>query len=427
MNSATMMAVFLVLMLLRVPVCAAMGIGALVGLAMMGLPLPTLARYMVEEVRAVTLLAIPFFVLAAAVMNAFGVTRRIFDFANHLVGWMRGGLAQVAIVSNVVFAGISGSALADIAGLGSMIVNAMTRHGYRLEFAAGVTVAASMVAPIIPPSIMFIIYAVMMHVSIGQLFVAGILPGLMIGGVLMLTVWLIAFFRRDAFPAPQRSSWGALGRSALVGAPAILSPAIILAGMVGGIATPTEAGVLAVLYALLLGALYGEITPRRLAEALIGSVRTTAMIMYLTGVGAAMAFVLVSDQVAEALTRQLLALTDQTWLLLLLINLILLVLGAVLETVPAMLIAIPILGPAAVSFGVDPLQFGVILCLNLIIGIMTPPIGLGLFAICAITGLKIERAIVACMIFMPTLLVALLLVTYVPALSTWLPGVMFKP
>jgi tripartite ATP-independent transporter DctM subunit len=427
MNSATMMAVFLVLMLLRVPVCAAMGIGALVGLAMMGLPLPTLARYMVEEVRAVTLLAIPFFVLAAAVMNAFGVTRRIFDFANHLVGWMRGGLAQVAIVSNVVFAGISGSALADIAGLGSMIVNAMTRHGYRLEFAAGVTVAASMVAPIIPPSIMFIIYAVMMHVSIGQLFVAGILPGLMIGGVLMLTVWLIAFFRRDAFPAPQRSSWRALGRSALVGAPAILSPAIILAGMVGGIATPTEAGVLAVLYALLLGALYGEITPRRLAEALIGSVRTTAMIMYLTGVGAAMAFVLVSDQVAEALTRQLLALTDQTWLLLLIINLILLVLGAVLETVPAMLIAIPILGPAAVSFGVDPLQFGVILCLNLIIGIMTPPIGLGLFAICAITGLKIERAIVACMIFMPTLLVALLLVTYVPGLSTWLPGVMFKP
>ena len=241
-----MLVVFIVLMLLRVPVCSAMGFGAITGLALMGLPLSTMARYMVEEVRAVPLLAIPFFVLAAAVMNEFGVTRRIFDFANHLVGWMRGGLAQVAIVSNMVFAGISGSALADIAGLGTIIINAMTRHGYRLEFAAGITVAASIVAPIIPPSIMFIIYAVMMNVSIGKLFVAGIVPGLMIGLVLMITVWVLATFRLEPFPAPQRSSWGELGRSALAGAPAILSPLIILAGMVGGIATPTEAGVLAV-------------------------------------------------------------------------------------------------------------------------------------------------------------------------------------
>jgi len=427
MSSAAMLVVFIVLMLLRVPVCAAMGFGAVAGLSLMGLPLSTMARYMIEESRAVPLLAIPFFVLAAAVMNEFGVTRRIFDFANHLVGWMRGGLAQVAIVSNMVFAGISGSALADIAGLGTIIINAMTRHGYRLEFAAGITVAASIVAPIIPPSIMFIIYAVMMNVSIGKLFVAGIMPGLMIGVVLMITVWVLATFRLEPFPEPQRSSWRALGRSALVGAPAILSPLIILAGMVGGIATPTEAGVLAVLYSLLLGLLYREITWTRISRALSSTVRTTAMIMYLTGIGAAMAFVLISDQVAESMTRQLLALTDQTWVLLLLINLILLVLGALLETVPAMLIAIPILGPAAVNFGVDPLQFGVMLCLNLLIGIMTPPIGLGIFAVCAMTGLKIERAVRACMIFMPTLLIALLLVTYVPQISTWLPSVLFKP
>lgn len=426
MASAAMLAVFLVLMLLRVPVCAAMGFGAVTGLTLMGLPLSTMARYMIEEARAVPLLAIPFFVLAAAVMNEFGVTRRIFDFANNLVGWMRGGLAQVAIVSNMVFAGISGSALADIAGLGTIIINAMTRHGYRLEFAAGVTVAASVVAPIIPPSIMFIIYAVMMNVSIGKLFVAGILPGLMIGLVLMLTVWVLAVFRLEPFPAPQRSSWSALGRSAIAGGPAVLSPLIILAGMVGGIATPTEAGVLAVLYSLLLGVLYREMTWRRIFRALSSTARTTAMIMYLTGVGAAMAFVLISDQIAEVLTRQLLGLTDQTWILLILMNLILLVLGCLLETVPAMLIAIPILGPAAVKFGVDPLQFGVMLCLNLLIGIMTPPIGLGLFAVCAMTGLKLERAVRACLIFMPTLLIALLLVTYVPAISTWLPSVLFK-
>ena len=274
---------------------------------------------------------------------------------------------------------------------------------------------------------MFIIYAVMMNVSIGKLFVAGIMPGLMIGIVLMITVWILATFRLEPFPEPQRSSWGALGRSALAGAPAILSPLIIHAGMVGGIATPTEAGVLAVLYSLLLGLLYREITWTRISRALSSTVRTTAMIMYLTGIGAAMAFVLISDQVAETLTKQLLALTDQTWVLLLLINLILLVLGALLETVPAMLIAIPILGPAAVSFGVDPLQFGVMLCLNLLIGIMTPPIGLGIFAVCAMTGLKIERAVRACLIFMPTLLIALLLITYVPSISTWLPSILFKP
>jgi tripartite ATP-independent transporter DctM subunit len=424
--SLAMMAVFLALLLLRVPVCAAMGFGAMTGLGLLGLPLSTMARYMIEDVRAVPLLAIPFFVLAASVMNEMGVTRRIFDFANNLVGGMRGGLAQVAIVSNVVFAGISGSALADIAGLGSIIINAMTRHGYRIEFAAAIVVAASVVAPIIPPSIMFIIYAVMMNVSIGKLFVAGIVPGLMIGAVLMITVWLFAVLRLHRFPDPTPGTLRGLIRSAASGAPAILSPAIILAGMVGGIATPTEAGVLAVLYSLFLGVLYRELSWARLYRALESSTKTTAMIMYLTGIGSVMAFVITSEQAAEQIARYLLQLTDQTWILLLLINLILLILGCVLETVPAMLISIPILGPVAVKLGMDPLQFGVVLSLNLLIGIMTPPIGLGLFAICAMTGLKLEKVVYACLAFIPTLVIALLILTYVPSLSTWLPGLLFR-
>ncbi len=426
MASLWMMGVFVVLMMLRVPVCASMGFGAIVGLGLSDLPLSTLPRYMIEDVRAVPLLAIPFFVLAAAVMNEMGVTRRIFDFAQHLVGGMRGGLAQVAIVANIIFAGISGSALADIAGLGAIIIRAMTRHGYRLDFAAGIVVAASVIAPIIPPSIMFIIYAVLMNVSIGKLFIAGIIPGLMIGGVLMATVWLFAAFRLEPFPEPQRGTWRGLLRSAISGGPAILSPVIILAGMVGGFATPTEAGVVAVVYSLLLGVFYRELALAPILRALESSIKTTAMIMYLTGVGSVMAFVLTSEQAAELVTRELLSVTDQKWILLLLINLILLFLGCILETVPAMLISIPILGPVAVKLGMDPLQFGVVLTLNLLIGIMTPPIGLGLFAICAMTGMKLERVVIACLAFIPTLLIALALLTYVPELSTWLPNLLFR-
>ena len=425
MASLVMMVVFLALLLVRVPVSAAMGFGAVVGLLLLGLPVSTTPRYMIEDVRAVTLLAIPFFILAANIMNEMGVTRRIFDFANALVGWMRGGLAQVAIAANVVFSGVSGSALADIAGLGAIIISAMTRHGYRLEFSSAIVIAAAMVAPIIPPSIMFIIYAVLMDVSIGRLFVAGILPGFFIALTLMVTVWLFAVTRLEPFPEPRRATLRELGRATLSGAPAILSPVIILTGMVGGIATPTEAGVLAVLYSLLLGILYREITLGRLWRAFAVSVRTTAMIMYLTGVGSVMSFVLTSERVAEAFTLWMLSLSDQTWVLLLVINLILLVLGCVLETVPAMLISIPILGPAAIDLGMDPLQFGVVLCLNLLIGIMTPPIGLGLFAVSALTGLKLERVIRSAALFLPTLVIALLVLTFVPELSTWLPRLLF--
>jgi tripartite ATP-independent transporter DctM subunit len=205
-----------------------------------------------------------------------------------------------------------------------------------------------------------------------------------------------------------------------------LSPIIILAGMVGGIATPTEAGVVAVVYSLLLGVVYRELALAPILRALESSIKTTAMIMYLTGVGSVMAFVLTSEQAAEMVARELLSLTDQKWILLLIINFILLILGCVLETVPAMLISIPILGPVAVKLGMDPLQFGVVLTLNLLIGIMTPPIGLGLFAICAMTGMKLERVVYACLAFIPTLIVALLLLTFVPHLSTWLPELLFR-
>ena len=425
MASFWMIALFLALAAVGVPMCAAMGVGAFVGLLLIDVPLDTLPRYMLHDVRSVPLLAIPFFILAGNLMNVFGLTRRIFEFLQTLVGFIRAGLAQVSVLSSVVFAGISGSALADIAGLGAMQINAMRKAGYRPEFASALVIAASLLAPIIPPSIMFIIYAVLMNVSVGHLFVAGILPGLVIAGVLLVNNWLIAVRGREPMPAVRRSTWPEIRSSFVRSLPALRTPVVILRSMITGLVTPTEASVLAVLYALLLGLLYREITWERLWEACVSSARTTTMIMFLTGVGSALAFVITHEQVAEALTAGMTGVSDSKWVILSLVVLALLVMGAFIETVPAMLIAIPMFGPLVVKFGIDPVHFGVVLTYALLLGIVTPPVGLGLFAVCALTRLRIEAVIKATFLFYPAFLVVLLVLMFVPALSTWLPSVVF--
>jgi len=425
MASLYMMSVFLMLTISKVPICAAMGFGVIVGLLQMNLPISTIPRYMLAEVRSVPLLAIPFFILAANVLEEMNIIRRIFDFINHLVSRIPGGLAQVTIVTEMILSGITGSALSDIAGLGYITIKAMDRAGYRRDFAAGLVGAVSILGPIIPPSIMFIVYAVLMDVSIAKLFIAGLVPGLAIAGLLMLTVFVFATTGYEKCPATRRSTVREIARSGLIGAPAIVTPVIILYGMTGGSITPTEAGVVAIVYSLFLSFLYREFTIDRLWKAFSKSIRITALIMYLTGIGCAMGFVLTSEQVAEKLTIQVLSLTNETWLILLIINLILLVLGCLLETLPAMLISIPVLGPMVVKLGVDPLQFGVILTLNLSIGILTPPIGLGLYTLCAMTGMKLETAIRETAVFLPTLLISLILITYIPAITLWLPALLF--
>ncbi len=425
MISFLMLVVFMILALLRVPVCVSMGVGAFVGLGLMGIPPDSMIRGMQDSLRAIPFMAVPFFILAASLMNQMGLTRRIFNFASHLVGAIPGGLAQVNILSSVIFAGISGAALADIVGLGSVQIKAMTERGYRLEFSAAITVASATIGPIIPPSIMFIIYAVNMNVSIGRLFVAGFLPGFMIAFVLMATVWFMAKTGIEKCPPLRRSSIREIGLSFLHGGPAIVTPVIIITGMVSGVATATEASVLAVLYSLFLGVLYRETTLVKLRRAFESTIRTTALIMYLAAVGSVMAFVLTSEQAADWIAALLMSMTTEHWILLLLINIAILFLGCVLETVPAMLIAMPLFGPIVISLGMDPVQFGVMLTFNLLIGMITPPIGIGLYAICAITGLRLEAVIKSTAVFLPTLIIALLLITYLTPLSMWLPGVFF--
>jgi len=425
MASAVMILVFMGLLLFGIPVSASMGIGALVGLGLLDLPLSTFARYLTQDVRSVPLLAIPFFILTGNLMNRLDLTRRIFDLINALFGFVRGGLAHVTVLASMVFGGISGSALADLAGLGNMVMHAMTRTGYRREFSAALVVSASLVAPILPPSIMFIIYAVLMNVSIGHMFAAGLLPGLVFAAIMILNIVVIGRLGMETYPPSSRPPFRRIVRLSIQGAPALFTPVVILRSMVSGIATPTEASIVAVGYTLLLGALYRELTLSRLIAAMLDTARMTSLVMYLTGIGTAMGFVLTSDQIAVQLAHGIAHVTTDKWAVLTLATMALLVLGCFLETVPALLIGVPLFGPLVASFGIDPLQFGVVLTFALLLGIIHPPVGLGLFTVCAISGLRLESVVRASLVFYPGLLLALLLFMFIPSLSTWLPSLIF--
>jgi tripartite ATP-independent transporter DctM subunit len=426
MATALMIVVLLALMPLRVPVCAAMGISAITGLMMLGMPLNTLVRYMATDVRSVPLLAIPFFVLAGNLMNQFNMTKRIFEFLEVVAGYFRGGLAQVAVLAAMVFGGISGSALATIAGLGIITIHAMRNAGYRTEYAAALVVAASLMDPLIPPSIMFIIYAVQMNVSVADLFVAGIVPGILLGILLMANNTVLVKLKIENAPPPIVPSLARLKSTFLQGFPALLTPIVILRSMTTGLVTPTEASVLAVLYTLVLGGLHREITWERLMRGFEESTRATTLIMYLTALGTVMGFVMTSEQAAESMAHWMVSFTDSRYVVLALVVLALLVMGIFLEAVPVMLIAVPLFGPLVVTYGVDPVHFGVVLTFAILLGIVHPPIGLGIFAVCAITKLRMEPVVRATLLFYPVFVVCLLLLMFIPALSTWLPRLMLK-
>ncbi|MFP7571854.1 TRAP transporter large permease [Marivita sp. S2033] len=367
------------------------------------------------------LMAIPFFMLAGELMNRGGITMRLVEFSQAMMGHLRGGLAHVNILSSMLFAGLSGSAVADTSALGSMLIPAMEKEGYTRRFAAAITAASSVIGPIIPPSGIMIIYAYVMGESVAALFLAGIIPGILVGLGLMIMVKFMA--DRYDFPASRaKSTWGEKGKASLKAFFPLLTPVIILGGILGGVFTPTEAAAVAVAYALIIGIfVMRTLRLREIPGVLQNAAMTSAVVLLL--VGAAMAFktVVSLSHAPEQLAAIILGLSDNPLILLFLINLLLFIVGMFLDAGPAIIILGPILGPIFVDLGIDPIHFAIIMSVNLTVGLATPPMGLVLFVASSVSGEKVQTIARAILPFLAIEIVVIFLITFIPDLSMAIP------
>ncbi|KGA01912.1 ABC transporter permease [Cobetia amphilecti] len=416
----------LLMLVLGFPVMVTLGASSLAAILVEGgVPDFIVMHRMVGGMDSFPLLSIPFFVLAGSLMNSAGITSRIFDFARAIVGWMPGGLGHVNVGASVIFAGMSGAAVADAGGLGAIEIKAMRQAGYDPGFSVGITAASSTIGPIIPPSLPLVIYGVMASTSIGQLFAAGLIPGLMMAGALMLMVAWYAHryqYPRDIGFALHRV-WHTFCRAFL----SLMTPIIIVGGIVLGIFTATEAAIAAVIYAMMLGALvYRTLSWKRLISVSMETIETTGIIMMIIAASSVFSWLLTSHHVAENFASWMLAFTSSPTAILLLMTLILFVVGCFMETIAAITILVPVLLPIAVSLGVDPVQFGIIMVLNLMIGLLTPPVGLVLYVLSQVSKVPFERCASATMPFLIPLILVLMLVTFVPGLSLWLPTLIYR-
>jgi tripartite ATP-independent transporter DctM subunit len=367
------------------------------------------------------LLAVPFFILAGELMNSGGITARIVNFSQSLVGHVRGGLAQVNILSAMLFAGISGSAVADASAIGKMLVPAMEANGYRRSFAAAVTAAAAVIGPIIPPSGIMILYGFVMNLSIGALFAAGIVPGVLMGLGLMAVTRLLAS-RYDLPVAAPRATWPERARAFRGAMLALLMPLILLGGMLGGIFTATEAAAVAAAYALVVTLfVLRSLRVRGLREIFVATAVQSGVILLLVGAAVTFGWLVTMSGMAEAMAATLVSITDRPLLLLLLLNLLLFFLGMFLDAGPAILILGPVLGPVFASLGVDPIHFAMIMCINLTVGLATPPMGLVLFVVASVANERVERIVRALLPFLAVHLVVIVAVTCFPALTLTVP------
>tara|TARA_R110002126_G_scaffold291808_1_gene459785 strand:+ start:2818 stop:4095 length:1278 start_codon:yes stop_codon:yes gene_type:complete len=424
--SLVLLTLFLVLLVAGVPVAVCLGLSSATVIVAYSLPVSVLAQRSLNALDSSPLLAVPLFILAANLLNAVGVTTHLFDLVRMIFGRFRGAVAQVSVFVSLIFSGISGAALADIGALGAVQVDQMKRQGYREDFAAGLTVAAATIGPIFPPSIPIIIYAAVANVSAIKLLLAGIVPALLLTALLMVQVALIARFKglpRDDI-SPSRSD---VLRKFAISFPALLAPVLLIGGLVSGLFGPTEVAGVTVVYALAIGFfIYRSLTLSAVIAALRQTVEATANILLIVSAAALFAWVLTLDQVPTKASGFLLGLSDNPLVLLFLVNLLLLAVGMVLESIAAILILAPIIAPALTLAGVDPLQLGIVFVLNLMIGLLTPPVGMSLYMISIITRMPISTVIRGVLPFFIPLILALIVVTLVPAISTWLPNILMK-
>ena len=418
---------FITCVLLRVPITMAIGTSVLAALfaAGFGSQLYTLPLHVLEGVENPALLAVPFFIMAGNLMNAVGMTDKIFDFATSLVGHFKAGLAQVNVLSSMIFAGVSGAAVADCAGLGTVEIKAMRERGYPADFAAALTVASAVIGPIIPPSISLVIYAFLSNTSVARLFLAGVIPGILIGCALMVFNRVIA--DRRNFPREPRATLKEVMRKGVDGIAALVAPGIILGAIITGFTTATEAGVLACAYSLVLGVIYRTINLRRLWDAITDTMLITSVIMIIVGYSQVMGWLLAIEQIPQQMAEAVLLVTESRYVFLGLLLVFLLAIGCVVEGVPAKLILVPMLLPIIDQFGIDRIHFGLIITFALLIGIATPPMGIGVYIMVEISKVPFEKVTMAVLPLLIPLIAVLLLITFIPPLTLWLPNMVMGP
>lgn len=427
MTSLIIAVAFILLAIFGMKVAYALGFATMVGIALFtDFNVLTVAQKMVSGIDSYTLLAIPLFMLAGRMMNEGGITERIFRLCNALVGHIKGSLAYVNVLASMAFATMSGSAVADVGGLGQVEIKAMSDEGYPPEYAAAITLASSAIGPILPPSINFVIFSVLANVSTGALFLAGILPGILMGVALIVIVFIMGFFMQYPISKHQQS-WKDRMVAFKQAILPMVTPVIILGGIMGGIFTPTEASSVAAVYAFILGFfVYKSIKLKDVPEILLDVISSTAIVTFIIACSASFSWVMVLDNVGIKLLNVVMALTSNKILILLILNLIMLILGCFMENSTLLILLAPIFLPIAAQLGIDPIQFGVIMVLNLMIGVVTPPVGTALFVVSSMTGITIGKLTKPVFLFVIPLFVVLMLVTYIPGVSLWLPSIFIR-
>lgn len=422
----SMFVTMLLLFFIGMPVGIALGLTSLIFLlAKREGILTAIPQNMVWGVNSFALMAMPFFLLAGELMNKGGITEKLVRFASTLVGHIRGGLGHVAVVANLIMAGMSGSEVADAAATGSILIPSMTRKGYHPGFAAAIIASASVIGPIFPPSIPFVIFGALANASVLKLFLGGVVPGVIMALFLMGACYLVA--RKKAYPREERASGKSILLSFRDSFAAFLMPLIILSGMLLGIFTPTEAADVAVVYAFALGiAAYRELNGKKVFEALSTVAVMTSGIMYIVASATVIGFIAAREQIPQVLAEFLFSLGKNPWVVLTVINIILLILGCFISSIPIMLIMIPILAPVTKSLQIDPIHFGVMFSLNVMLGLNTPPFGMAMFIVCKIAGISILEFTKNWWPFFVALLLVLIMITYLPGVVVWLPTLLVK-
>lgn len=415
-----MTGVFLLCFIIGIPLALVLGMTGMAVIFAMGVPMQLVAQRMFAGIDSFPLMAVPFFILAGDLMNRGGTTARIIAFADSLVGHIRGGLAHANVLASMIFAGISGSAVADTSAIGSIMIPSMEKSGYDVDFSAAVTATSSVIGPIIPPSIIMVIYGVSVNVSVGGLFAAGFIPGILMGIALMIVIYRVS--KKRNYPRSEGFSSKRVAHEFRSSIWALMAPIIILGGILGGVFTPTEAAAVAVIYSFFVGKfVFREIEWRDLPAILFQSGITTGAVLLIISMANVFAWVVAANQIPVKLSSMFFSATSNPYVFLLIVNILLLIVGMFMETGAAIILLAPILAPIAVKLGIHPLHFGFMMVLNLAIGMATPPVGVCLFVSCGITGLSLERVSAASMRFVAALLGVLLLVTYVAPISLFLP------